>query len=131
MLILAVLFIGMFGFAAIAISAILLNRPETPPKGSDTWPTTEGTVRGSGMAAVSRYDQLPWFDFSYVVDGEYYSGTFMLDAEGDRANSLLREIDDKNFKIRYDPTRPSKFYIADETIDGCEVKFRSGASLTP
>jgi hypothetical protein len=82
------------------------------------------------MTAVSRYEQLPWFDFSYVVEGEYYSGTFMLSVDGDRADTLLRELDEKKFEVRYDPARPAKFYITQERIEGCEVKFRSGASMT-
>lgn len=83
------------------------------------------------MAAASRYSELPWFDFSYVVDGEYYSGTFMLAADRERAETLLREMDEKSFQLSYDPTLPSKFYIMQQTIEGCEVKFRSGAPLTP
>ncbi len=79
---------------------------------------------------AGRYTRLPWFDFSYVVDGEYYSGTFMLSAQGDRANTLLKEMDGCKFGVCYDPTRPSRFWIAEETIEGCEVKFRSGASMS-
>ena len=131
MLIFTVLFICIFGLAAMLMAGLLLGRPEKPPEGVESWPTTEGTVRGSGIAAVSRYAQLPWFDFSYVVDGEYYSGTFMLSADRERANVLVREMDEKKFQLSYDPSRPSRFYIMQQTIEGCEVKFRSGASLTP
>jgi len=79
------------------------------------------------MAKVGRYAELPSFDFSYVVDGEYYSGTFMLSATGERADTLMKELDGKEFEVSYDPTRPSRFYITEELIQGCEVKFRSGA----
>jgi hypothetical protein len=131
LLIFTVLFICFFGLAAMLMAGLLLGRPEKPPEGIDSWLTTDGTVRGSAIAAVSRYAQLPWFDFSYVVDGEYYSGTFMLSANRERADELLREMDQKRFQLSYDPARPSKFYITEQTIKGCEVKFRSGASLTP
>ncbi|HEY2472299.1 MAG TPA: hypothetical protein VGI45_31220 [Terracidiphilus sp.] len=130
--ILFVVIIAVFGFAAIVIPAIFFRSArDKAPNGAESWPTTEGTVRGTGMAAVSRHDQLPWFDFSYVVDGEHYSGTFMLAADRDRANTLLREMDEKKFTLRYDPTQPSRFYVVDNAIEGCEVKFRSGAPLTP
>jgi len=46
------------------------------------------------------------------------------------ANTLLREMKDKKFKVRFDPTNPSRFYVAEDTNEGREVKFRAGASLT-
>lgn len=86
------------------------------------WPTTEATVQGSEMRMVSRYESLPSFIFSYPVGEEYYSGWFTLSAEGERADALLKELDNKKFAIRYDPKDPSKFCISDEVIEGCTVQ---------
>jgi hypothetical protein len=78
------------------------------------------------MRLLSRYDQFPCFTFSYAVGEEYYSGSFALSAEGDQADTLLREMIDKKVAVQYDPNHPSKFYISDKTLQGCEVKCRGG-----
>ena len=122
MLLYLILFIGIFGFAAIVISAILLGQRSKAPNGSDSWPTTEATVQGSEMRPNGRYDQLPSFIFSYAVGEEYYSGWFALSAHADRADTLLKEMINKKVIVRYDPNQPSKFYVSGNAVEGCEVK---------
>jgi Protein of unknown function (DUF3592)/Mu transposase, C-terminal len=123
LLIFVVSLIGLLGIGAIVVTALWIpnwrSRLEDEAK---LWPMTEATVQGSEMRANGRYDQLPSFIFSYAVGGEYYSGWFALSAHGDRADTLLKEMIDKKVVVRYDPNQPSKFYVSDETIDGCEVK---------
>ena len=52
-----------------------------------SWPSTEATIQSGGIEEInsgrSTFER-PVFAFSYVVDGEYYSGRFALLAKGDR-----------------------------------------------
>jgi hypothetical protein len=67
---------------------------------------------------------LPVFAFSYVVDGEYYSGRFGLFARGDHADSLIREMVNRKLPVNYDPARPERWYIPNDMIEGCKVAQR-------
>ena len=72
---------------------------------------------GSGRNAAD----IPCFAFSYVVNGQHYSGEFALRANGDRAESLMRQMIEKKMAIHYDPKWPPDWYIPGGTIGGCEV----------
>ena len=84
----------------------------------------EATIQSAGMEIVGGGREkvwLPCFAFSYVVDGEYYSGRFSLWGCDDRSATLIRELVDKKLKVHYDPKKPSDFLIAEDTIEGCIV----------
>jgi hypothetical protein len=99
------------------------------------WPKTEATIQSGGIDIVAqrRYISvvLPCFAFSYVVDGEYFSGRFALSATGDQADDLIKEMIDRRFIVNYDPEKPSTFYIPDEFIEGCEVYQKLSDKLIP
>ena len=91
---------------------------------SKTWPSTEGTIRSAGMENVGngRYAlNLPCFAFSYVVNGEYYSGRFSLSGCDDRSAALIRELIDRKLTVLYDPHKPSTCRISEVRIEGCAV----------
>lgn len=120
-----VVFVGLFTFAAVLGAAFLIPaRRAKLANEAQSWPTTTATVRGSEIRAWSRYDSFPTFIFSYAVGEEYYSGCVALSTDTDRVNTLLREMDGKTFDVRYDPIQPSRFYVSDRTIEGCEVKYQ-------
>jgi hypothetical protein len=88
------------------------------------WPRTEATVQSAGMEDVGSGRSkvvLPCFAFSYVVDEEYYSGRFSLSGCGDRSVTLIREMVGRKFTVLFDPTKPSRFQIDEEMIEGCDV----------
>jgi hypothetical protein len=72
----------------IVVVAALLYRFGQPymmkrrVKDAADWPETEATIRSAEMETVDRVghlgELLPFLAFSYVVDGEYYSGRFGL-----------------------------------------------------
>ena len=67
--------------------------------------------------------ELPFFDFSYVVNNEYCSGRFGIRVAEDRASNPIREWIDTKIIVRYDPERPSIFALPDElSVDGFRVK---------
>ena len=96
-------------------------------KDAADWPETEATIQSAGMELIERVghirEEVPFFAFSYVVQGEYYSGRFGLRVPEDRATSLMREWINTKIALQYDPNRPSVYRIPDElSVDG----FRRG-----
>jgi len=92
---------------------------------AQSWPTTEATVQSSAMETVASGRSaviLPCFAFSYVVNGEYYSGRFSLSEASDRSATLLREMIDKKLTVHYNPTKPQDFLLPEVMSGGCEVR---------
>jgi hypothetical protein len=97
------------------------------------WPAVEATIQSAEIERIGggrNAPHLPCFAFSYVVDGEYYSGRFALSVKGDQADSLTKEMIDRKFSVNYDPARPSFFFIPDD-IEGCEVCQKLSEKLDP
>jgi len=118
----AIVFFVIFGVAAI-IYARFRRRPTLEFNAKD-WPTVEATIQLAAMELVGRGRNavsLPCFAFSYVVDGEYYSGRFSLSGCDGRAATLLNAMIDRKIAVLYDPGKPSNFVIQDATIEGCTV----------
>ncbi len=91
------------------------------------WPTTEATIQQTEFREFTSNSKsepahlYPCFEFYYVVNGEYYSGRFGLAVEGEMADGLIREMNNRKFTVGYKPAQPSEFYIPDEMMDGYEV----------
>jgi hypothetical protein len=90
------------------------------------WPETQATIQSAKIELVERVGHLrtsvPFFDFSYVVGNDYYSGRFGVRVDETRANALTREWIDTKLAARYDPKRPASFSLPDEvSIDGFRV----------
>ena len=91
------------------------------------WPMAEGTVE-SGVREVvfsSKYGniELPVFAFSYRVARDYYSGCFALRPYiTDPGESVIDRLIGRKLQVRYNPTRPSVWFIPDELIEGCRVE---------
>lgn len=89
------------------------------------WPTAEATIQsgemeivGKGRSAVT----LPCFAFSYVVNGEYYSGRLSLSGCDDRSATLLREMIDRKLPVHYNPGKPEDFVLPEITFEGFGVR---------
>jgi hypothetical protein len=96
-------------------------------KDASDWPETEATIRSAGMELVERVghirEEVPFFEFSYVVESEYYSGRFGLRVPEDLATTLMREWISTKIALQYDPHQPSVYRVPDELpVDG----FRRG-----
>jgi len=91
------------------------------------WPVTEATIQSGKMELVERIGHLrvrvPFFEFSYLVRGEYHSGRFGLRVEEDRGTKLIREWIGTKVNVSYDPERPDIFCVPDElSVDGFRIK---------
>jgi hypothetical protein len=109
---------------AVAVFIAVIAKRAKRQREAQSWPSTEGTVQsaaietvGSGRSAV----ELPCFAFSYVVDGEYYSGRFSLSAHGDQADELVKKLGNVKFSVQYDPAKPASYYLPDDEMEGFEV----------
>jgi Protein of unknown function (DUF3592) len=90
-----------------------------------TWPRAEGTV---SECHVKRAEDPPdsWYvwqvelRFSYVANGEYYSGTSVLPPETEvEATELAQRWKDRKLVVRYLADYPSKSVVLmeDQTLD--------------
>ncbi|MBS1805229.1 MAG: DUF3592 domain-containing protein [Acidobacteria bacterium] len=99
------------------------------------WPVTEATIQSGKMELVERIGHLrgrvPFFEFSYLVHGEYHSGRFGLRLEEDRGTNLVRELVGTKINVSYDPRHPNMFCVPDElSVDGFRIKTVSETELT-
>ncbi len=95
-------------------------------KDAANWPETDATIQSAKMELVERVGHLresvPFFDFSYTVDGEYHSGRFGLRVNETRGIALIREWIDKKANVQYDPKHPAIFCLPDEVpVDGFRI----------
>jgi hypothetical protein len=121
------LFLFLAVLALVVLSVAWDRRDKKRVEEAAEWPTTEATIQQTEFkefTSNSKSDQAhlyPCFAFSYVVDGEYYSGRFGLAVEGEIADELARNMKDQKFEVSYQPERPSEYYIPDELMGGYEV----------
>lgn len=118
--------------AIIVVGAALLYRFGKPyiakrqTRNAAEWPVTEATIQSGKMELVESIGHLrqrvPFFDFSYLVEGEYSSGRFGLRVEENRGTTLIRKWVGARIEIRYDPKHPDVFSVPDElSIDGFRI----------
>jgi hypothetical protein len=112
-----------FMFLAVIAGAIWWQSMQVAKARS--WPQAEATIQSGGMEEVGHMREtvrLPCFAFSYVVNGEYYSGRFSLSGCDDRSATLIRELIDKKLTVRFDPKSPSNYQILEGMVEGCTVR---------
>ena len=78
-----------------------------------SWPSTQGTVWQAEARQAKEVEERrslsPWvgqFTYSYAVNGEYYSGTHMINAlTKRRAEQIVAGWKDRTIAVRYSPSR--------------------------
>jgi hypothetical protein len=100
---------------------------------AQTWPTTEATVQSGEMEVVASGRggdvSIPCFAFSYVVNGEYYSGRFGLLPNFGNPDQVLERMKDRKFRVHYDPSKPDTYYVPGEQMEGCDIEQRLSDQL--
>jgi Protein of unknown function (DUF3592) len=103
--------------------AVWLFRRSANTSNPETWPATEATIQsmhraiGSGRGA----DPVDVGDFSYAVNGEYYSGSAVISRSFSTRDSEPRDLIDKKFQVQYDPSKPEKYDVSESEIEGFEL----------
>lgn len=122
-------FTFLFLLALAFIIALLVwnRRHKKQIEEAASWPTTEATIQQADFQEFTTNSRVepahlyPCFVFSYVVNGEYFSGRFGLTVEGEQADTLIREMNGRKLTVSYNVNRPSEYYIPDEMMGGYEV----------
>jgi hypothetical protein len=124
----------LLGIAAVVIGLIVgtqiyEDRIDKQVAETADWLETEATIHDAVIERVDKYTWYPSFGFSYVVDGEYFSGRFFLNADSEQSEELLKALLNRRFPVQYDPDSPSNWYIAEANMDGYEIlqKLSSGS----
>lgn len=120
----ATLVLWLLGFGVSAVFGLSAWQIARRIRQARNWPSVDATIDSAEMGRIGtgrKIADLPCFAFSYVVNGRSYSGHFALRANGDRAESLMRQMVEKKMAIHYDPTWPGGWYIPVDTIGGFEV----------
>jgi hypothetical protein len=127
----AIEFVGalalLLALAGYALQLILLRRTKY-------WPKIGATIHSADMQVMeldSKTDiMLPCFTFSYVVADKEYSGRFSLFTNGEEeGESVAEKMIERKFELRYNPKRPSTWYIPDKKMDGYEVEQKMGPHM--
>jgi hypothetical protein len=123
-----ILFAALGVIIALAIISLWWwQKQERMVEAAREWPAAEATVQSGGLEPVREGKAiLPVFAFSYQVGGKYYSGRLGL-ARSDRdPESLIQRMIGRKLQIRYDPSHPEVWFVADDEIEGCKVEQKIG-----
>ena len=95
----------------------LADREDKEIAETANWTEAEATIQQARMEQYDRQHWYPCFAFSYAGGGEYFSGEFLLQAEGDAAEDMMKRLIERKFSINYDPRNPSSWYIPDPSME--------------
>ena len=75
-----------------------------------SWPSAQGTILSAEVLRASDNNILPWvgnLTYSYIVNGEYYSGYHRMRARNERrAEEKIAGWKDRMVVVRYSPDKP-------------------------
>lgn len=96
------------------------RRAEPQDENTDTWPETEATIQSVNKVIGSGRGSYPLDvgDFSYVVNGDYYSGRATISRSFSAGNSQPRDLVDKKFQVRFNPREPDKYDLSQSDVGG-------------
>jgi hypothetical protein len=90
-------------------------------KKSEQWPVTDGTIQSVNTEIIREgrgSTELPVCDFSYCVDGEYYSGRLSISRTSAPDDYSPRNLINQKIHLRYDPKKPAKCFVPPVDLDG-------------
>jgi hypothetical protein len=106
--------------ALVALGAWLFRRI-VPKENPDDWPTAEGTIQFIRKVTVNagRYSyQVDVGDFSFTVNGEYYSGRLKISRSFSTHQALPKDLANQKIQVRYNPLNPDKYSVPPQEIGG-------------
>lgn len=113
----------LFLAALIALVVWLVWRQGRSDK-TGKWHVTEGTIQSVNSEIIYQGRssmEVPVCDFSYQVNGEYYSGRLSVSGFTAPDDPHIRKLIDRKIEVRYSPTNPKKFLVPSVDLDGLSV----------
>jgi len=107
----------LFGLLPILKDVILLLLPAAGAvwawfkfRHAHSWPSAQGTIMSAQAQRATNNSILPWaanFTYSYIVNGEYFSGFYRMRARSERhAEEKVAGWKDRMVVVRYSPDQP-------------------------
>ncbi len=93
-------------------------------KKSEQWPVTDGTIQSLNTEFIREgrsSSELPVCDFSFCVDGEYYSGRLSISRTNASDDYQPRNLINQKIQVRYDPKDPAKCFVPPVDLDGSHL----------
>lgn len=122
-MIVVMIILGIFatGAGIVVLTGMYERRVDEEVADTADWLETEATIQSAAVERLDKYTWLPGFAFSYLLKGEYFSGKFFLKASEEQAQELISTLVNQKLPIQCDPDNPSAWFIAENTIGGCEI----------
>ncbi|HEY1649286.1 MAG TPA: DUF3592 domain-containing protein [Terracidiphilus sp.] len=116
----SVVLVVLFILGALAALAIWLVWQNARREKTESWPETEATIQSVGKVIGSGRGSYPLDvgDFSYVVNGEYYSGRATISRSFSTGDVQPGDLVDKKFQVRYNPLKPDKYDVSQADVGG-------------
>ena len=110
-------------FAVVTLVRVYRRAPASASKAAN-WPETQGTIQSVNRMVVRAGRSttiVDVADFSYRVNGEYYSGRLRVSGCTD-GDPSTRELVDQKVRVLYDPKTPDEFSFPQQSIGGFVVE---------
>jgi hypothetical protein len=104
----------------IVLVVFLVFRRFLPNSSNLEWPTAEAEILGAKIVRIRRdstdFNLSPecgFVNYSFVVDGQHFGGTFALSGNIDVLTAVTRVIRGKWMSVRYDPKDPNNSVVVE------------------
>lgn len=109
------------GVAVVVVTQRRESRIDEDVAQTATLTETEATIQNAAMERLDKYTWFPSFSFSYSTGEEYRSGKFFLKANQEQSDELIKKLINRKLPVQFDPTDPTAWYIAQATMEECEI----------
>ena len=106
-------------------------------KRAESWPATQGRVESTkindrnSFRSSSSSSSIAMFEYSYEVGGTKYVGTYKKQFGTDEeSGDFLRNIISKDIKVQYNPDKPSRSFVLDDSVSSL-LSSRSPSAASP
>lgn len=115
------LFVVVIALGALVAFIIWIVWHNISPNRTEEWPVTEGTIQSVGTVVIHagrNTRSVDVSDFSYNVNGEYYSGRLTIAPSLSTGDRSTRGLVHQKIEVHYHPQKPEKFSVPQTEVEG-------------